>query len=110
MATSVVAHTRTTDPVTSHSAALSVRVTENQQHVLNVLRNEGPMTDVQLVRRYNYWHGAVVNMPRQSESGIRTRRAELVDKGLVRALIDDEGEYVTQRLPSGRQAILWEAV
>jgi hypothetical protein len=39
--------------------------------------------------------------PRASESGIRSRRAELVDRGLV----VDTGRRI--RLESGRYAIVW---
>lgn len=55
------------------------------------------MTDWELVRRYD-------REPRQSESGLRTRRSELTAAGLVR----DTGSRV--RLPSHRYAIVWSAV
>jgi len=87
---------RVSDPVTSHDAAESVdRVTETQEYVLKALRR--PRIDVELVEAYRAFKRA----PRASESGIRSRRAELVDRGLV----VDTGRRV--RLESGRFAIVW---
>jgi len=87
---------RVSDPVTSHDAAESVdRVTETQEYVLKALRR--PRVDVELVEAYRAFKRA----PRASESGIRSRRAELVDRGLV----VDTGRRV--RLESGRFAIVW---
>lgn len=89
---------RTTDPVTSHQAARSVaNQSEVQQAILSALRNYGPMHDALLAE----WQD--ISRLRVSESGLRTRRAELVTKGLVR----DSGQRV--RLPSGRSSIVWEA-
>ena len=95
---------RSTDPETSHVAAASItELTRKQQTVLMVIHQEGPITDHALNCVYNdpflrTWR------PPQSESGLRTRRSELVRKGLVR----DSGKRET--LPSGRKAIIWEAV
>ena len=87
---------RVSDPVTSHDAAESVdRVTETQEYVLKALRR--PRVDVELIEAYRAFKRA----PRASESGIRSRRAELVDRGLV----VDTGRRV--RLESGRFAIVW---
>lgn len=86
------------DPETSHAAAESLDrgyVRASQQSVLLFLRICGPMTDAQLVRDYS-------GTPAQSPSGLRTRRSELTQAGLVR----DSGRRV--RLPSGRYAIEWE--
>lgn len=97
--------TRATDPDTSLSAAASLdpdNLRENQAAVLKVIRECGPMTDVDLVERYERSVREVIyGLPRQSQSGIRTRRAELVAGGLV----EDTGER--RRLESGRQAIVW---
>jgi hypothetical protein len=91
---------RRSDPETSHAAARSVRnVTANQQAVLGVFRERGPLTDEALVN----WYSAESDVPRQSPSGIRTRRRELVDKKKV----VDTGEK--RALSSGRQAIVWAA-
>lgn len=91
-----MAKARNTDPITSHLAAESVRdVTATQEYVLKALRKA--RTDVELVEAYN----SLKTAPRASESGIRSRRAELVRKGMV----VDTGRRV--RLDSGRYAIVW---
>ena len=90
---------RRTDPKTSHDAADGVRdVTATQDYVLRALRR--PRTDVELVEAYRNFKRA----PRASESGLRTRRSELVRRGLVR----DSGRRIV--LESGRAAIVWEKV
>jgi hypothetical protein len=87
---------RKTDPQTSHEAAESVNnVTLTQEYVLKALRRA--RTDVQLIEAYRSMRKA----PPASESGIRSRRAELVRKGLV---VDTGSRQV---LPSGRKAIVW---
>lgn len=88
---------RRTDPKTSHDAAESVRdVTATQEYVLRALRR--PRTDPELLEAYRKFKRA----PRASESGVRSRRAELVRRGLVR----DSGRRIV--LESGRAAIVWE--
>jgi hypothetical protein len=90
------AKARRSDPVTSHDAAESVdNITATQNYILRCLRR--PRVDVELVNAYRAYKTA----PRASESGIRSRRAELVDRGLV----IDTGKRV--RLDSGRYAIVW---
>lgn len=90
---------RITDPQTSHDAAESVdNLTETKQYILKALVR--PRTDVSLVEAYRNLKFA----PRASESGIRSRRAELVADGLVK----DSGVRV--KLASGRSAIVWERV
>jgi len=74
-----VAHARNSDPETSHEAAESVEVVKNQLYVLAVFSQICPCTDKTLVATYPR-----VSEHTQSESGIRTRRKELVDKGIVR--------------------------
>ncbi len=87
---------RRTDPQTSHDAAASVdNVTITQSYVLQALRK--PRTDPELIEAYRNIRKA----PPASESGIRTRRAELVDKGFV---VDSGVRSIT---PFGRQAIVW---
>lgn len=96
------AHARSTDPSTSHRAAASIsaaRLRESQEEVLRVLRDYGPLCDCDLLTTYRE-----TSELEQSDSGIRTRRAELVARGLVR----DSG--VRLRLPSNRATIQWEAV
>jgi len=93
---------RSTDPITSHEAADSVdefKATETQQAILKLLKR--PMVDQDLVFEYQvtFLNGLA---PRASESGIRSRRAELVDRKLVVPV-----GY--KKLESGRRAIVWEA-
>lgn len=70
-------------------------VTITQGFVLRALRK--PRTDPELIDAYRHLKKA----PPASESGIRTRRAELVDKGMVH---DTGKRSVT---PYGRKAIVW---
>jgi hypothetical protein len=96
------AHARSTDPETSHEAAASIgsdKIRVSQQIVLDLLRVHGPMHDRTLADVY----AMLAHLPPQSESGLRTRRSELVARGLV----VDSGERVV--LPSGRKAIIWKA-
>lgn len=87
---------RRTDPETSHEAAASVdNITATQSFVLQALKK--PRTDPQLIEAYRQLKKA----PPASESGIRTRRSELVEKGLV----VDSG--TRSRTPFGRKAIVW---
>lgn len=100
----LVARARRADPETSHEAAASLtsdKLRRSQEAVLALLRERGPMDDQHLVREYAWNFDA--SAPEQSESGLRTRRKELVQRGLVRAT-------GTVRLPSGRNAIVWGAV
>lgn len=96
------AHARTSDPDTSHAAADSITdITARQNAVLQVMHNAAaPLTDPQLAELYDETGG----LPPQSQSGLRTRRAELVRLGRVR----DSGGHMP--LPSGRHAIAWELV
>ena len=87
---------RNTDPVTSHEAAASIRnISATQLGILDALNR--PRPDVDIVEVYQ----KLKRNPRASESGIRSRRAELVAMGLV----VDTGSRV--KLPSGRRAIVW---
>ena len=89
---------RNTDPKTSHTAAESVtNLTQTQATILRVLKR--PRTDTQLIEAYRKLKRA----PLASESGIRSRRAELVDKGLV---VDSGTRALT---PFNRQSIVWAA-
>lgn len=88
---------RNTDPSTSHEAARSVdNITLTQEYIIRALQR--PATDVALVDRYRN----IKSAPAASESGIRSRRSELVSKGVIR----DSGSR--EVLPSGRRAIVWE--
>lgn len=70
-----------------------INITPNQAEVYKVLDQFGPLPDVALVPLAQH----VMNS-RQSSSGIRSRRAELEDKGLV---INTGGKF---KMPSGRLA------
>lgn len=88
---------RATDPQTSHDAGDSVKdITETQAFILRVLRKK-PRTDSQLIEAYRNYKYA----PMASESGIRSRRSELVRSGEVA----DTG--IKMVLPSGRNSIVW---
>ena len=99
----MTAHARISDPETSHEAASSVSDISETQIIIRALLAGYPMTDEELIRSYQ---NAVEQKiaPMASESGIRSRRAELVDRGLVR----DSGRFGTTR--SGRRSKIWEAV
>lgn len=87
---------RNTDPQTSHAAAESVtNLTQTQATILRVLKR--PRTDTQLIEAYRKLKRA----PLASESGIRSRRAELVEKGLVA----DSGDRALT--PFNRRSIVW---
>lgn len=87
---------RSTDPYTSWEAARSVRnITEHQGEVLAAYHGRKDMADEDLVEWLRS-HGS-----RQSPSGIRTRRAELVTLGLLA----DTGDRVVGS--TGRRMILW---
>lgn len=89
------AHARRGDPWTSHAAARSVRITRGQWLVLCLLGRWGPCTDERLVS------AAHTDRVRISPSGARSRRAELVEAGLV----EQVGESVTA---SGRRCLVWD--
>lgn len=92
------AHARRTDPQTSHDAAASVRrIRESQADVLTVIRKYGPISDEGMIHAYR-----AMGLSWQSDSGLRTRRSELVALGAV----VDSG--YTIRTQSNRQSILWK--
>lgn len=96
------AHARRSDPQTSKDAASSVRrIRESQADVLSVVREFGPMSDEQIIRAYRgcFWSSSFV---KQSDSGIRTRRSELVALGIV----VDSG--LRGKTSSNRQTVLWK--
>ena len=98
-----IAHARRTDPPTSHAAAASLTDPRTTQRaVYDLMKWSGPISDDHLLDLYRTWSERG-RFPRQSPSGIRTRRSELVARGLV----TDSGD--AELLPSGRRAILWVA-
>lgn len=95
------ARARNSDPGTSHAAAKSVGdLRESQRAVLSMFETWGEMIDESLCERYS---GAAEagRIPPQEDSGIRTRRRELVDAGL---LVDTGRKGKNDH---GRDAILW---
>lgn len=94
---------RIDDPKTSHEAAASVtRITATQYGIWNLLALK-PSTDSELIARYqNATLSDPETYPKASESGIRSRRAELTRLGSV---VDSGERRVT---PSGRQSIVWK--
>jgi hypothetical protein len=93
--------TRTNDPITSHQAAASIKnITETQRAILRILWRK-QCTDVELVRIYTM-HELHKKAPYASDSGIRSRRAELVERGYI----TPSGRL--EKLPSGRNAIVWK--
>lgn len=89
---------RKSDPQTSKDAAREAFGSRSQTHrfIEQTLREKGPMTDEQLGDAARY--AAFVVSP----SGLRTRRAELVEAGIV----TDSGRRA--RTTSGRKTIVWE--
>lgn len=91
---------RSTDPSTSHEAAASVKnLSRTQSGILGILRV--PCTDEQLIARYQMMFANMPELfPRASDSGIRSRRAELFKLGLVEPV----GYAKTK---SNRKTIIW---
>jgi len=108
------AHARGSDPSTSHDAGRSVcNLNAKHEAVRQVLRHKGAMTDEEMIEMYNHYRlmryvsladVGLADPPHQSDASLRTRRAELVAAGKVRAT----GE--TRPTRSGRQAQVWEVV
>jgi hypothetical protein len=96
---------RKSDPATSAAAALSipeVQVRDSQKRILELLAL-GAATDNEL--RIRYLAGVAVHgWPEVSDSGLRSRRSELVALGLV------QDSQRREKLPSRRNAIVWELV
>lgn len=93
-------HARNTDTHTSHEAAASVENLTLVQSIVLALLAE-PMTDEELVERYTALFQSAGNIPGASQSGIRTRRSELAERGLVE-IVDHS------RTRSGRRAHVWQ--
>lgn len=96
---------RRTDPDTSWEAAATVHdIRRSQEAVLILFKGYGPMTDEEAWAKYAAAHAEFGGKPRQSPSGLRTRRSELVTARLLR----DTGER--RRGSTGRRMIVWGAV
>lgn len=90
--------TRTLDPTTSHEAEKSVsKLAESYRIILDIFRNHGPMNDEALIATWRKQSSKPA-----SDSGIRSRRSELVATGLI----IDSGKR--QRMQSGRDSIVWK--
>lgn len=96
-----VPRARRSDPQTSHTAAATVRgVTATHARIKALLRDEGPMTDEQIAEAWERMV-TIAAWPKGSPSGLRTRRAELVDRGEV----VDTGR--TAQTKAGRRTTVW---
>ena len=92
---------RSTDPQTSHDAARKVsNVAKVRNQILSILWQRGPLTDPKIAEYY-FQRVADGTAPMASESGLRTRRKELVDMGMVTTAAWKE------KLSSGRYATVW---
>ena len=98
MTSQLDAFARRSDPETSHEAAATVDIRRSQEQVINLFHRYGPMTDAELLE------AADRLSVKQSPSGLRTRRNELVAKGVLRFT----GTF--KRLHTGRRARIWEAL
>jgi hypothetical protein len=89
---------RRTDPETSWEAARAATqgLRQSLAAVLEAFQRLGPMTDETLVARYP------ADLPPQSPSGLRSRRAELVSRGYIRFA----GQY--ELTDTGNRTRLWE--
>lgn len=97
-------HARLTDPETSHEAAQSVKnLTATKRTILWLFGKFKYLTDETLQAHYRRLI-MTGDAPRASESGIRSRRAELVKAGYL----FDSGQR--KPMESGRNAIVWGVV
>lgn len=105
--TSTIPQARPGDPETSHDAAGMVSPVHQRISwtlVMSLFKRWGSMTDTDLAKVYRQAQADGSITVRQSPSGLRTRRKELVNQGKLR----DSG--LRQKLPSGRKSIIWEVV
>ena len=98
-----IAHARHTDPETSHAAAQRVtEITERQRSVLRLIPIDRGVTDPYIESAYNQARRVARDVtPAQSESGLRTRRAELVELGYVVASGKTDGFTLWRLTPKG---------
>jgi hypothetical protein len=103
----LAARARRGDPATSHQAAASVlEMTAKREALLWLFRAYGEMADFELLPNYasHVARHDGLQLPEQSDSGLRTRRSELVKMGKLR----DSGR--TRENSSGRRCVVWEVV
>jgi hypothetical protein len=101
---------RGTDPQTSHAAAKRAanELTHKQQAVLEVFMlrfresggHDASFTDPRMIREYNL-RRHTMNWPAQSESGLRTRRHELVVKEKLEKVGIKDGKHTIWRIKRG---------
>jgi hypothetical protein len=91
---------RRTDPTTSHAAAASVDLRDSHRAVADCFEAYVELTDEELLRVYRQRQVSHV-YPAQSDSGLRTRRRELVDL----RVLENSGRKA--RMETGRLAIVW---
>ncbi|AEQ21086.1 hypothetical protein E3_1690 [Rhodococcus phage E3] len=89
--------TRNSDPNTSHEAEKSVRIGPSRKDVYRTFFKYGPMTDAELLQAYRLPSEVLVP---QSDSGLRSRRAELVAQGML------EARGITANA-TGRKVTIW---
>lgn len=95
---------RATDPGTSWAAAGSVRnQTQVHRFLISLLRQFGPMTDEEIAHRWKHQQ-VEWDLPLTSDSGLRTRRKELVDMGVAEATGEE------RRTKSNRKTKVWRLV
>lgn len=97
---------RSTDPATSHDAAVMLdrSLTERHMNVLSILRAMGDATDDSVADCAVYNH--VVGRHEQARRILRTLR----EHGLVVPYTDhDTGQQATAINASGRRALLWRS-
>lgn len=93
----IMPYTRTTDPQTSHDAARSVsKLSETYSLIMGIMNKFGPMNDEKLITT---WKAS--GLKQISESGLRSRRSELVAQGRL----EDSG--AREKMSSGRLSIVW---
>lgn len=88
---------RSTDPETSRNSTEPERLRSQYENILSVYAKNGALSDTELWVNYR----AMFPDQRISPSGLRTRRAELVTKGLVK----DTGTLGVTA--SGRSTVIW---
>lgn len=92
-----------TEVEAAERAGLHLR--EQQQRVLDLLTEYGPMNDDKVRRMLGLKYGGS-----PSKSGPATRRGELVDLGLVRKARDAAGDVVKAPSDAGGNMTVWEVV
>ena len=100
------ARARTTDPVTSHEAAAraTVKLRASQLAVLRLFEaHQVAMTDPEMIEKYSRFTTMLPDRyPKQSTSGLRTRRKELCNAGLIEAVGRDEKHQLWRVSDTGR--------